>query len=200
MARQNRVQPTGEIIAHPARGTYMGNRGVLHDADGHLGAARWRHRAWVTCLLDFKGRRRPIMAPNRYTELFFHDEAVAMAAGHRPCGECRRADFLRFRAAAGVTGPIADFDRRLHAARAIPRKYLQRRQRGEIADLPDGSFILDPNRTACLIHDDALWPFSPVGYAGPMRRPASGCVDVLTPEPLLQALRAGYRPAIRLPD
>ncbi len=200
MVRQNRVQPTGEIIAHPARGTFMGNRGILHDAHGQLGRARWRHRAWVTCLLEFKNRHRAIMTPGNYTELFFHDEAVALAAGHRPCGECRRVDFNRFRDAAGVRGRISDFDTHLHAARAIPRKYLQNRHSGEFADLPDGSFILDVDGTACLIHDGALWPFSPGGYGAPRRQPESGRVTVLTPEPTLNALRAGYAPAIHLPD
>ena len=96
MPLQNRVTPGGEIIADPARGTLMGNRGILHDAGQRLGVARWRHPHWIYCRLSFKGRRRAVMAPGRYTELFFLDEASALAAGHRPCYECRREDFLRF--------------------------------------------------------------------------------------------------------
>src|SRR5688500_15168681 len=98
MPLQNRVTPFGEIEAAPARGLFMGNRGILHDANQQLGRARWRHKSWVTCLLSFKDRRREVMAPRRYTELFFCDEAVALAAGHRPCAECRREDYERFRA------------------------------------------------------------------------------------------------------
>ena len=110
MPRQNRVLPTGEIIAHPARGRFMGNRGILHDASGHLGRSRWKLMGWVTCVLDFKGRQRTVMSPGTYTELFFHDEAVALAAGHRPCAECRRADYRAYRAAAGLPGLAPDFE------------------------------------------------------------------------------------------
>ncbi|MGB8623555.1 MAG: hypothetical protein WCD16_12105, partial [Paracoccaceae bacterium] len=97
MPLQNRVLPTGEIVVHPARADFMGNRGILHGGNRQLGTARWRHKTWITCLLSFKGRKRVPMTPGRYTELFFLDEAVALAAGHRPCAECRRADFLRYR-------------------------------------------------------------------------------------------------------
>ncbi len=86
-------------VPHPARGLFMGNRGILHDATGQLGPARWRHRNWVCCRLAFKGRHRKLLKPGHYTALFFLDEAVALAAGHRPCAECRRADYLSFRAA-----------------------------------------------------------------------------------------------------
>ncbi len=96
MPHQNRLTPFSTIEAVAARGTLMGNRGILHDEQGRLGKARWRHPHWVTCLLEFKGRWRPVMQPHAYTELFFLDEATAFAAGHRPCGECRRPDYLRF--------------------------------------------------------------------------------------------------------
>ena len=195
MPLQNRVQPTGEILAHPSRGTFMGNRGVLHDADG-LTHRRWRHKAWVCCLLAFKGRRRPLMADNRYTELFFHDEAVALAAGHRPCGECRRADYLAFLSAAGHSGPIAGFDTRLHAARALPRQFQQRRHQAPGASLPDGAFVL-LDTGAALIWQDAIHGFSPQGYAPPRPKP-QGTVTVLTPEPALDALANGYRPRVHL--
>ena len=100
MPLQNRVTPYGDIIAVSARGTLMGNRGRLHDAIGRVVRRQVSsYSAWVTCLLAFKGRRRTVMAPGRYTELFFLDEATALSAGHRPCGECRRADYRRFKAA-----------------------------------------------------------------------------------------------------
>ena len=89
MPRMNRVTPFGEIVAVPERGTMMGNRGILHDADGRI-RRPWNVKRWLLCVLEFKGRHRTIMAPNRYTELFFLDEATGLAAGHRPCFECRR--------------------------------------------------------------------------------------------------------------
>jgi hypothetical protein len=146
MPLQNRVTPTGEIIADPARGTLMGNRGILHDADRRLGSARWRHPHWICCRLRFKGRRREVMAPRRYTELFFLDEATALAAGHRPCAECRREDFRRFQAAwrdaVGAEIAAAAIDRALHAARIDPQTRRQTRFEAALADLPDGAFVL----------------------------------------------------------
>lgn len=196
MPLQNRVQPTGEIIAHPARGLFMGNRGILHEDGQRLGHRRWRHKAWVTCVLSFKGRRRKLMAPGRYTELFFHDEAVALAAGHRPCAECRRADYAAYRDALRIGGPVAELDGLLHAARAIPRAYAQRRHTAAIGDLPDGVFILSGDRP-CLVHGDSLRPFSPAGYGAPLIRPRGETVTVLTPAPSVEALRGGYRPRLQ---
>ncbi len=198
MPLQNRVLPTGEIVAHPARGLFMGNRGILHDGNGDLGRARWRIRGWVTCVLSFKGRAQQVMAPGHYTQLFFHDEAVAMAAGHRPCAECRRADYRRFRDAAGIIGPIAGFDKHLHAARAIPRTCQQRRHVAEISSLPDGAFILGEDGIARLIRGNALLPFQPGGYLTPEIRPSRGAVTVLTPQPIIHALSEGYSPILML--
>ena len=93
---QNRVLPTGDIVAEPTRGTLMGNRGCLHDADRALGVARWRSKAWICCTLTWKDVRRDPMPPGRWTALFFLDEATALVAGHRPCAYCRRADFLAY--------------------------------------------------------------------------------------------------------
>ncbi|MEM1352852.1 MAG: hypothetical protein AAGF27_10930 [Pseudomonadota bacterium] len=198
MPLQNRVQPTGDILAIPERGAYMGNRGILHDEQQNLTRARWRHKAWVTCVLSFKGRRRhPLMRPSNYTELFFHDEAVAFAAGHRPCGECRRADYNRFRAAAGVTGPITAFDTRLHADRAIARAYKQRRHEALLETLPDGVFVMTADGRPALVAEDAVIPFSPNGYGAPENRP-TGRATVLTPAALIDVLRAGYTLDVRL--
>ena len=104
---QNRVTPFGEIVSAPWRGALMGNRGCLHDGDGHLGVRRWRHQHWVCCLTAFRGRVRDPMPAGRWTALFFWDEAVALAAGHRPCGQCRYVDYQRFKSAwqdAGLPG------------------------------------------------------------------------------------------------
>src|SRR3954449_4293664 len=123
MPKQNRVTPFGEIIAIPERGTFMGNRGVLHDAEGRIRRA-WQLQRWIVCVLEFRGRQRTVMAPGRYTELFFLDEATALAAGHRPCAECRHARFLDFCNAWGKANPgegrrsrptADEIDRRLHA-------------------------------------------------------------------------------------
>ena len=85
MSLPNRVNPFGELFATPARGTLMGNRGgVIHNAAQQI-VRQYRSRQWITCKLEFKGRRRKVMTPGLYTELFFLDEAVALAAGHRPC-------------------------------------------------------------------------------------------------------------------
>ncbi|MEO1775857.1 MAG: hypothetical protein AAFS07_12980 [Pseudomonadota bacterium] len=205
MTLQNRVTPTGQIVAAPWRGSLMGNRGCLHREDGTLGAARWRHRAWVTCLLSFRDRHRlpmpPPGSPTVYTALFFWDEATALAAGHRPCGECRRADFLRFRAAAEAADlparPIPALDRVLHAARVSPDR-AQRCHQAALEDLPEGVFVLSEH-VPCLFVDGALWPWREEGGYGPPRPANTGVVTVLTPATTVAVLRAGYRPAMRLP-
>jgi hypothetical protein len=148
--------------------------------------------------LSFKNRHREVVTPGNYTELFFHDEAVAFAAGHRPCGECRRTDYSRFRAAAGIDGKIADFDARLHADRAVPRVWQQRRHLADVGRLPSGVFILDETERPALIWQETLRPFSPSGYGNPVRRPTSGQVTVLTPKILVASLRAGYMLDVRL--
>lgn len=196
MPLQNRVQPTGEILATSMRGRFMGNRGILHDGEQTLGTARWRHKAWVCCVLSFKNRQRPVMQPNSYTELFFLDEAVAFAAGHRPCAECRRADYNRFRDALGLKPPIPEFDTVLHAARVIPRAMSQRRYSTDIKELCEGVFILDDAGQALVLHDDALLPYTAAGYAPPVPRRKTGTVTVVTPRPLVAAFQAGYRPDI----
>ena len=196
MPRPNRVTPEGTILADPARGLFMGNRGCLHDAAGRLGPARWRHPHWIICLTAFKGRRRPLMAPGRYTELFFLDEAVALAAGHRPCAECRRAAYLAFRAAfAGQPLPAPEIDRILHATR-IGRDGRQMTHVAPLDTLPAGSFIRLPGDAApFLVTDTALHPWSMAGYGAPRPR-GTGPVTVLTPAPSVAALRHGYRPVL----
>jgi hypothetical protein len=202
MPLQNRVTPTGEIIATAARGTLMGNRGILHDAERRLGAARWRHSHWICCRLSFKDRWRRVMAPRRYTALFFLDEATALAAGHRPCAECQREDFRRFQAAwrAGVDGDIAAvaIDRALHAARIEPHSRCQIRFEAPLADQPDGTFVLlaDAQKTPLLVSGRHLLPWAPEGYGRSRLRSAASRCLVLTPRPTLAALRAGYAPAL----
>ena len=197
MTLQNRITPAGEIIADPARGTLMGNRGILHDARQRLGTARWRHPHWIFCRLAFKGRRREVMAPHRYTELFFLDEASALAAGHRPCCECKREDFRRFQEAwrrgFGHDASAGAIDRALHRARVEPRSRRQIRFEAPLGDLPDGAFVLLPDAPSSplLVRGDRLHPWHPGGY-GPPRERCTTRVSVLTPAPAIAVLRAGY--------
>jgi hypothetical protein len=197
---QNRVTPSGEIIRHSARGRFMGNRGCLHDGEQNLGTARWRSKLWITCVTVFKGRQREVMSPGRYTELFFLDEAVALAVGHRPCAECRREDFRRFVAAwadgNGVPVPRAgEMDRVLHEARIDPKARAQRTFRANVDDLPDGTFIRwGEARLAHLLLGALAYPFDSYAYGPPVARPQEEEVDVMTPHPTVNTLRADYRP------
>jgi hypothetical protein len=193
---RNRVLATGEIIAHPARGRFMGNRGILHDGERRIGRALWKHKAWIICRLRWKDWHRAVMTPGRYTELFFLDEAVALAAGHRPCALCRREAFEAYRAAAGFQGPAAEMDARLHGERAVPRIFGQRRHEALAEHLPDGAILFDGE--AKLVRGDAIYPVSPQGYGAAERR-IVGSVVVLTPPSSVEALRSGYAPEIALP-
>ena len=195
MTLQNRVLPTGDITADPARGTLTGNRGILHDDHHRLATARWRHPHWISCSLEWKDTRRAPMTPGTWTELFFLDEAVAMAAGHRPCALCRRAAFRGFQAAwARGTGLPADapaIDRALHAAR-VTKGRRQLRHEAPLAALPEGTFILWDNAPH-LVRADHLHPFAPAAYGPPLPR-SDASVTVLTPAPMVAALAAGYVP------
>jgi len=197
MARQNRVTPEGTIIADPARGLFMGNRGILHDEAGRI-VAPFRHRAWICCVTEFKGRNRKVMTPGNYTELFFLDEATALAAGHRPCAECRRSDYSLFRAAWSVSGlgaqpSAAEMDNALHVARTRPRLRDKVTFQAPLSDLPDGTFVRLPDGPA-LVFGQALLPWTPAGYGKPLPRPSGSESTVLTPAPIVAVLAAGYAP------
>jgi len=196
MPLQNRVTPFGDLIATEARGLLMGNRGRLHDAERRI--VRYAQgRRWIACVTSFRGRRRIVMSPGSYTELFFLDEAVALAAGHRPCAECRRADYDRFRAAwarsLGGSTRADDMDLRLHADRLTgPRTRRTYRQRADA--LPDGAYA-EVDGAAWLVRASSLQRWTPGGYTE--RRPA-GCdpVAVITPHCVVEVIRAGYRPTV----
>ena len=196
---QNRVLPTGEIVATPARGTFTGNRGIIHRDDKTLGTSRWSHHAWICCTLDWQGRKRPVMTGRNWTELFFLDEAVAMAAGHRPCGYCRRADYVRFvdawTEATGQRLKAPQMDKALHRARVHSKSRQQVTHRADIASLPNGAFITYGGRPH-LIGQDRLLPYRPVGYDAALPRPTSGPVTVLTPAPMIAVLQSGYTPIV----
>ncbi|HTT52326.1 MAG TPA: hypothetical protein VMH35_13070 [Streptosporangiaceae bacterium] len=200
MPLQNRVTPTGDIVADPGRGLIMGNRGCLHGPDRQLGTSRWRTTAWICCVLDWNGRRRDPMPPGQWTALFFLDEATALAAGHRPCGYCRRADFARFadawRAARQLPGrPRApDLDRVLHRER-VDRARRQRTHSAPTGELPDG-VLIRVRGTAGLLLAGRLRPWSFQGYRAPLRGPLPAEAEVLTPPSTVAAIAAGYQPMV----
>jgi len=196
--RQNRVTPFGDIIATESRGLLFGNRGVLHDDEGRLVRA-WQVCRWIACLLEFKSRRRPLMRPGRFTELFFLDEATALAAGHRPCAECRRADFLRFREAWMGLHPdgshrVDDIDRVMQAER-IDTRGSKRLYQVRLEDLPDGAMVAHGDQ-AWLVLGEELLPWSPSGYGGERKARGRGTVMLLTPPSIVGILRSGYEPLI----
>ena len=191
MPLQNRIDPFGELIADPARGLLFGNRGGrFHRDDRTLGARRWASRQWICCVLDFKGRQREVWGRG-YTELFFLDEVTALAAGHRPCFECRRKDAQAFAAAfPGKHKRAPEMDRVLHTERLDSRA--KRTHRREIDGLPDGAFITQGGR-ALAVRGERLLLWTPSGYET-AQRPRGVAVDVLTPPSILALLAAGYRP------
>ena len=196
MPLQNRVTPFGDLVAAEGRGLLMGNRGRLHDDDRRI--VRYAQgRRWIACLTSFRGRRRRVMSPGLYTELFFLDEAVALAAGHRPCAECRRDDYRRFQAAwaRAVSEDVSadGMDRRLDADRlAAPRT--RRTHRAAASAVPDGAFV-DIDGAAWLVWKGALHAWTAAGYAE-RRRAADGLLTVITPRALVDVIRAGYEPGV----
>ena len=193
---QNRVTPFGDVVALPGRGTLMGNRGVLHDDDRRI-VKPWQVRRWIACVLEFRGRKRQVMTPHRYTELFFLDEAAAFSAGHRPCAECRRADYVRFRDlwAAAFGGPAGadDMDGRIHGDRLTGKT--KRTYRAEIASLPDGTYVALDGK-AMLVWGSWLYPWSDGGYGPRGARAVRGEVEVLTPRSIVEILAGGFRPGV----
>jgi hypothetical protein len=201
MPLRNRVTPLSELIADPARGLVYGNRGCLHDADGHI-RRRYATRRWIACRLQFKGwLRRPLLQPGKFTELFFLDEATAFAAGHRPCALCRREDYDRLIEIwrdlhPGQRGADA-IDEQLHAERFDPATRAQRHHEAEIDDLPDGAFVLHQDGPY-LVRGEELLRWSPAGYDARIARPAKTKAAVITPPSLLAVLRTDWQPLVPL--
>jgi hypothetical protein len=203
MPFQNRVDPWGRLRAVPARGTVLGNRGIIHNHAREI-VAQWRTKAWITCRLEWKGRRRAVMRPGSWTELFFLDEATAFAAGHRPCAACRRERFTEFKAAWLAANPLAapsatplitEIDAILHAERA-------RKGGGkvtyeeELKNIPDGAMI-ELDAAAYLIWGRQLLKWSFHGYTREEApRPPAQRVRVLTPASVVQMFRRGFRPDV----
>ena len=200
MPLQNRVDPFGNLIRTAARGSMMGNRGGALHNDGREIVRAYKSMRWIACLLEFRDRRRVVMSPNRYTELFFLDEAVAFAAGHRPCAECRRKSYNVFREAWRIAYsqyelPFADeMDSKLHPAR-IDKQRKKVTYKARVDSLPDGSFVRNDG-DACLVLGDSLLLWTPSGYAKREKRPGNQTLTVLTPKPIVKCLQQGYRPEI----
>jgi hypothetical protein len=198
MPLQNRVDPFGELCAVPARGLFFGNRGGrIHRDDRTLSRRRWTSRAWICCRLEFKGRHREVWSKG-YTELFFLDEPTALAAGHRPCFECRRADAVAFAAAwargqrVNASPRAGEMDAVLQTQRLAGRA--KRRHRATLDALPDGAMIVLENDAPLAVRGDALLPWSFAGYGAPRPHPRGIEVELLTPPAIVAVLTAGYRP------
>jgi hypothetical protein len=191
---RNRVTPLGDIVAIGLRGAWLGNRGNLHQ--GQQIVRYTRNRAWITCALHVKDWSIPQWSPGRYTVLFFQDEAVSLAAGHRPCALCRRSAYHHFRTAtvadSGEPLPSAvDLDRQLHGERLIKGTHQRRLHGMDWSALPDGVFVLRGNQPQLVLGGAAI-PWTTDGYAKPLPRPGAGTAQVLTPPTSVRALAAGY--------
>jgi hypothetical protein len=198
MPLQNRVTPTGDIIATPHRGMLTGNRGIIHDPATKTLTRRWAGPAWLICVCEFRGWRREVMGGRSWTELFFLDEATALAAGHRPCFYCRRDDANRFRAAwqlgNGVTRVLArDIDAVLHRERLDRGKKRLHALTMPLQQLPDGAMLQQGNESYLMVQGRAL-SWSPSGHRNAQN--ALQDARLLTPPSTLRALAAGYRPVL----
>ena len=195
---RNRVTPLGDLVAIELRGAWTGNRGILH-----RGTDVVRFHAtdlWIYCVLSFKGWQLPQWADGHLTVLFFHDEAVALAAGHRPCALCQRARYNEYRDALVAGGawpsrpPAKEIDHRLHGERIVRGTHRRRSHPTPWSAIPAGVFVLDDG--PALVIEDAVVPWTTEGY-GPQRpRPATGSAEVITPPASVAAVRAGFRPQI----
>jgi hypothetical protein len=196
---QNRVTPTGAIVADPSRGLMMGNRGCLHGQGRTLGVTRWRSKLWICCVLEWQGVRRDVMPPGRWTALFFTDEATALAAGHRPCAYCRRGDYVDFGEAWRAAQRLdrrpwaAEMDVILHRER-VDRVRRQLTHTMPAAGVPDGVMVRVDGEPGLLV-GGRIRPWSFQGYGRPRPAP-SGPVEVLTPPSIVAAIAAGYRPLV----
>ncbi len=198
MPLQNRVTPTGDIIATTHRGMFTGNRGIIHDPATKTLTRRWASKAWLTCVCEFRGRRREVMGGRSWTELFFLDEATALAAGHRPCFFCRRDDAKRFRAAweagNGVRHVLArDIDAVLHRERLDGRAKRLHPLAMPLEALPDGAMVQEGTESYLIVRGRAL-VWSPAGYHETQH--ALRDAMLLTPPSTLRALSSGYRPLL----
>jgi hypothetical protein len=192
---RNRVTPLGDIEAIPLRGAWTGNRGILHS--GREIVRFHGSDLWITCALEFRDRRQQQWQPHHYTFLFFHDEAVSFAAGHRPCAECRRDSSDAYREAwasgLGVDVPGAkQINQQLHAERIVRGTHRRRIHPMPWTELPAGTFVLLAGHTTAVVLADQLTEWTHDGYGAKQARPRRGTAEVITPPSTVAALRAGY--------
>jgi hypothetical protein len=190
--RRNRVTPGSEVVAIPLRGAWTGNRGNLH-RDGNV-VRMWATHHWLICTLTWKDTWHEQWLPGRLTWLFFHDEAVALASGHRPCARCRRESYDTYREALGTTDGTQSYeqiDRRLHSERLVTGTHRRRLHEVPWTQLPDGAFVVERGQAA-LIKGRELIAWTPTGYSERTRRPKSGTAELLTPPSTLAAIQEGY--------
>jgi hypothetical protein len=207
MPLQNRISPFSMITATPERGAWTGNRGVIHNANKEI-VRNHAVKYWITCVLEYKNFQRKVMTPNRWTELFFLDEATAFAAGHRPCGFCRNADFKRFKKlwllANGEQYGLAEnvkmdvIDQLIHLER-LDKKGNQKTFKANLSTLPDGTFVsLNDSAEAYLWVQQNLYKWSFSGYTKVLEFERNQAVNVLTPFGYVEVFRAGYLPQIHV--
>ena len=195
MPLQNRVDPEGNICFSPAKGTLMGNRGCLHDKNKRI-ISQSRNDAWIICVLDYQAVKRTLMTPGSYTELFFLDEATALAAGHRPCFTCRRENYKKFMKSwsfgnrSGVKVLAKEVDEELKVERVPSARF----ETSSLAGLPDGVMVKSKaNGAIFLIRGDSLYPWSFNGYSAATSASAElGPFVVLTPTSTIKAMHHGY--------
>jgi hypothetical protein len=205
-ARRNRVDPWGDLHAVDARGLFTGNRGCLVDDHGEL-VHHHRGNHWITCVTSFGGRRQPLADPRRWTPLFFLDDAVALAAGHRPCATCRPDAYRTYRNAVtrglGVDEPMkaVELNRQLAGERLRRGAGLERARDRHLwsapfDELPDGTVVVDAAADARLVVGDRTLAFAHTGWRSPRARPTHVVTRVLTPPSSVAALRRGYEPVL----
>ena len=205
MPLQNRVNPFSTLISTPERGAWTGNRGVIHNERKEI-IKNHAVKYWITCVLNYKNAQRSVMSPNRWTELFFLDEATAFAAGHRPCGFCRHPDFKRFKdlwikangEQYGLTSKtkMDIIDAIIHQGR-LDKNGVQKTFKSTLTALPDGTFItLDESGKAYLWYQQNLYEWSFSGYTKVSQFDKNQEVNVLTPLSYVAVFKAGYVPEV----
>jgi hypothetical protein len=206
MPRRNRIDPWGDLHAVSGRGLFTGNRGCLVDERGRT-VRHHRGPLWITCLLEYQGWKHPLDRPQTWTPIFFLDDAVALAAGHRPCGLCRRRAYLDYRDAVsraeGSSRPpgAGDLNRRLARERLRRGRGLERAGDrivwvARIESLPNGTVVVGTSRAPLLVVEDRLMSFSFGGWANSSARPRQGSVEVITPPTSVAAMRHGFEPVL----
>lgn len=202
MPLQNKVDPWGNLVAVKARGEYLGNRGILHDKEKNI-LKPWAHKKWVICELSFKGIKRRLFSDNKYSELFFLDEATALAAGHKPCAHCRRSRYSEFKELWRQANGLSEFeslsseqmDSQLHKER-VSSERTKKTFEASYGSLPDGTFI-ELNNGAHLVWENNIYRWSYQGYSrGEDSIAKNQLVKVITPKTIVRMYSSGFKPFV----